>query len=596
MKLFGGKRKEPREKKSKTSGGAAHRDGTGAARKRRGWHRLSGVQRGLILLALSVTVLVGTAIAVSKALIRPPELKPSVSAQAPAVSNGADGPASSEAVQDQPRPIRYQSEDGNETEFQFERPGSPQEGFYNILLVGVDNDRTRTDTIIIARLDANEHTVAMMSIPRDTLINGGYAVPKLNSVYGANGKGEQGVAALRQQLESILGFEVNGYALVDLEAFVELVDLVGGVEFYVPQRMYYSDPTQDLYIDLNEGEQLLDGQHAMQLVRFRKYAEADIKRTQVQQDFLKALAKKCLSLGNLPKLQSMVEIAMEHVETDLTLGNLLYFIQELMDCDLDNMASFTLPGQGVWIGGGSYYALYANQVQQIVNENFNPYDADIPLSSFHIRGGASSSAPVQPNPNTQTPSRTPKPSTTPKPPIQEPERMPEEPAEDPDVLETPEESGGGETPEETGGAGESPEQPMEPETPDGGGAVEGPEPSEEANTPPEGSEETPGEGEAPPEGSGETPGEGEAPPEGSGETPGEGEAPPEGSEETPGESETPPEAQTPSGSSEAPETPPETDEPPATSEGSPGGPSEALGTLTGEETQGTDFLEGPEAD
>ena len=416
MKLFSGKHRNntpPRKRKPRSDG------------HKRIWRSLTGMQRGLILLTLSFLVLVGTVLAVGKMLIKPPDLTPEPAIFSPAKPADPKDktPVASNPVI--PEPIRYEDDKGEEVEFQFERPGSVREGFYNILLVGVDNDGTRTDTIIVARLNANDHTVAMMSIPRDTLINCNYSVPKINSVYGGNGKGEKGVNALKQQLASILGIEVNGYALVDLEAFVELVDLVGGVNFYVPQRMYYTDPTQNLYIDLYEGEQLLDGQHAMQLVRFRSYAEADIKRTAVQQDFLRALAKKCISFESIAKIKPMVEIAMEYVETDLSLGNLLYFAQELMKCDFDKMETFTLPGEGVWIRGGSYYALSPSQVQEIVNENFNPYDTDIPLSSFHIRGGGSSTPTVSSS----------KPVVTPAKPA-----VPEKPAEVPEEPELPDEN------------------------------------------------------------------------------------------------------------------------------------------------------------
>ena len=419
MKIFSGKhRKHTKPRRRKTPAG----------KQSRIWRSLTGLQRGLILLVLSFLVLVGTVLAVGKMLIRPPDLTPEPAVLAPIEpSEPKDSEPDAKPDPAKPKPVRNETEPVEEEVFQFERPGSVREGFYNILLVGVDNDGTRTDTIIIARLDANEHTVAMMSVPRDTLINGNYSVPKINSVYGGNGKGEKGVNALKQQLASILGIEVNGYALVDLEAFVKLVDLVGGVNFDVPQRMYYTDPTQNLYIDLYEGEQLLDGQHAMQLVRYRSYAEADIKRTSVQQDFLRALAKKCVSFKSITKIKPMVEIALEYVETDLSLGNLLYFVQELLKCDFDEMKTFTLPGQGVWINGGSYFSLFPSQVQEIVNENFNPYDTDIPLSSFHIRGGSSSKPAVSSS----------KPAAPAKPVVPEKPAEPEEPPEAPAEPETP---------------------------------------------------------------------------------------------------------------------------------------------------------------
>src|SRR5699024_2778105 len=153
-------------------------------------------------------------------------------------------------------------ETGEEVELEVEVPASHKEGFYNILICGTDDDGGRTDTIMIARLDTNDHTVALMSVPRDTLISGNYSVPKINSIYGSGGQGKEGMEALKTKLAQLLGFEVDGYVLVKLDVFIELVDLVDGVEFDVPMRMYYTDPTQDLYIDLQPGLQTLNGEQA----------------------------------------------------------------------------------------------------------------------------------------------------------------------------------------------------------------------------------------------------------------------------------------------------------------------------------------------
>jgi LCP family protein required for cell wall assembly len=204
------------------------------------------------------------------------------------------------------------------------------------------------------------------------------AVPKINGAYSYVGMGEKGINNLKSHLATLLGFAVDGYALVDLDAFVELVDLVGGVEFDVPMRMEYSDPSQDLYIDLQPGVQRLDGRHAMQLVRFRKgYASQDLQRTQVQQEFLRALAKQCLKVVNLSKVGEMAEIFAENVTTDLSLGNIAYFGQELLKCDFDTMYTCTLPGEGIYVDGLSYYALYLEDTLETVNDYFNPYEADI---------------------------------------------------------------------------------------------------------------------------------------------------------------------------------------------------------------------------
>ncbi len=353
MKLYGNKRDAAHLKKRKAE--SANRT-----------RRLTGVQRGLILLGGSLLILFLTVFAVYKDFVKPVEFNPEE-------SEGFRPPTVTE-IETQIDVIT-----GEELQVEIEVPASRKAGFYNILVLGTDDDGIRTDTIMIARLNTNDHTVALMSIPRDTLIEySSLKVPKINGVYGYAGTGDKGVRSLKEQLSKLLGFEVDGHAVVNLKAFVELVDLVGGVEFDVPMRMYYSDPVQDLHIDLQAGLQTLDGEKAMQLVRFRKgYASQDIQRTQVQQEFIQALAKKCLSVVNIPKVGEMAKIFSEHVQTDLTIGNIAYFGQELLKCDFENMFTYTLEGEAVNMKGVSYYAIYLHNTLEAVNEYFNPYETDI---------------------------------------------------------------------------------------------------------------------------------------------------------------------------------------------------------------------------
>ena len=248
-----------------------------------------------------------------------------------------------------------------------------KKGYYNILLAGTDNDGLRTDTMMIARLDTENHTVALMSVPRDTMIElSDGKVMKLNSVFGANGCGHEGMQALMLELEKILGFMPSGYALVNLDVFIELVDAIGGVYFDVPQKMYHNDPTQDLLIDLQPGYQLLDGDKAMQLVRFRGYAQADIQRTHVQQDFIITVVKQCVSVSNWNKISDYIDIFARNVTSNFTVGNMLYFAQQLMQCNLDDMTSYTLPGRDVWLDA-AYYDLIEEEVAAIVEKDFSPY-------------------------------------------------------------------------------------------------------------------------------------------------------------------------------------------------------------------------------
>lgn len=402
-----------------------------------GHGRLNGWQIGAIVLAATVCILAAVGFGVYRAMVRPVRRTPEQQ-QNPVIVTPTETVKKPTVVVPQ---IQVDEQTGQEEQVEVEVPASCREGVYNVLICGTDGDGIRTDTIIIAHLDINTGETALLSIPRDTIVpkaDGG--LMKINSVY--NGGKEAGMERLETRLAAMVGFEMDGYVLVDLEAFQKTVELVGGVWFDVPQDMYYSDPSQDLHIDLKQGYQLLDGKAAMGLVRYRKgYASQDIQRTQVQQDFLKALAKQCVKIGNLTKLQEFAEIFTTYVTTDMTVGNLLYYAQELMQCDLDQMQSYTAQGEGMTIGGVSYYPLYSGSLLTVVNEAFNPYETEIlpdNISLITPETAKSYQKPAAPEPEVP----------------EEPDEPNEPPAEEPEDAAPPEE--------------ELPDSAWEDEWPDGG--------------------------------------------------------------------------------------------------------------------------------
>lgn len=265
--------------------------------------------------------------------------------------------------------------------------GERKEGVYTFLLVGTDKDDGNTDTIMVASYDTVNQKISIMSIPRDTMINESWDIKKINSVYSRTGNS---IDSLANRIKKLIGFKPDYYIKVELSVFVELVDLVGGVEFYVPCDMNYDDPYQDLHIHLKEGQQLLDGEKAMQLVRFRGYNGGDIKRTEVQQAFLKALIEECLSLKHWGKIKAYIDLALENVQTDMELRHIVWFAANAMGLndapmlDMSNVNTHTLPGDywgKAWSRATntkqSYVVIYPNQVVKLVNESFNPYKQDV---------------------------------------------------------------------------------------------------------------------------------------------------------------------------------------------------------------------------
>lgn len=261
-----------------------------------------------------------------------------------------------------------------------------KEGFYNILLCATDEGEARTDTIMLATLDTENGTMGLTTIPRDTIVSNGQAVPKINGVYGIAGGGEDGIRALMDEIQELLGFRPDGYALINYEVFRDAVNAMGGVTFDVPMDMEVDGMT------IPAGPRLLDGDTALAVCRFRYgYAMADIQRQYVQQNFVKTMAKQCLTVENLPNLPAVYEAVMANTKTDLSGANLRYLVMKVLLMGMGDIRQNTLPGEGVNYGGASCYGLFGQSVVDMVNENLNPYVEPITIDDVHIltvSGGA----------------------------------------------------------------------------------------------------------------------------------------------------------------------------------------------------------------
>lgn len=260
--------------------------------------------------------------------------------------------------------------------------GERKKGASTILLCGTDEDGYRTDTMMLLYVNAKEKAVNLVSLPRDTMTltpSGNYE--KLNSAFGRNGGAddpEEGMEELMGYVKDIVGYRPDGYMLIDLNGFVELVDVMGGVEFDVPQDMFYEDPSQNLYIDLKAGHQKLNGQQAMGLVRYREgYFNQDLGRVEVQRAFISACMDQWLSVGSVAKLPRIISCLNRYTVTDLSTGNLIWLGVNAWKAGFGNIQTQTLPGYADYVDGLSYYILYPDEVADTVNTYCNPYKQEI---------------------------------------------------------------------------------------------------------------------------------------------------------------------------------------------------------------------------
>ena len=269
----------------------------------------------------------------------------------------------------------------------YRRAADRRKGCYTFLIAGKDRAAGLTDTVLVGMMDTKAHTLRFVSIPRDTAVNISCSPKKINQYYpAAENQGRDGVTALVEGVEKIIGYRVDCYAIFDVEVFVELVDTMGGVWFDVPIDMNYDDPDQELWIHVNQGYQLLNGTDAMGVFRYRKtYVNGDIGRLDVQHNLLKAIASQMLTLGNIPNVRKLVRIYERDVITNLSTGNVMFFLKEFLKLSDENIVFDTIPANyGGEVHGMSYVIIYLNQWLDYLNAYLNPFNEPITTNNLDI--------------------------------------------------------------------------------------------------------------------------------------------------------------------------------------------------------------------
>ena len=349
------------------------------------------VLRRIIIILVILALLVGAAVAYVS-YIRPPELAGNHNKPAPSTTQREEenvaAPENTGRETETPTPT-----EGENTQQREENRSSVEsdrvEGMYTFLIIGNDQGNGNTDTMMVGRLDTVNHKLNVINLPRDTLVNVPWAAKKISTIMTFRGEGMDGLV---DGLTDVLGFEVDSYISVNLKAFKALVDAIGGVWFDVPRNMNYDDPTQNLHIHVSKGYQLLDGENALGVVRFREgnnnsgYAGGDIDRIAMQQSFLKALLKQCLSAETLlSNVTEYAKIFKEYVETDLTVGNLVWYGQQILKMGEGDITFTTLPANyNDSVRGLSYCTININEWLELLNSSLNPYKDAITVENLNV--------------------------------------------------------------------------------------------------------------------------------------------------------------------------------------------------------------------
>ncbi len=200
----------------------------------------------------------------------------------------------------------------------------------------------RSDTMLLVQFDPETKAVSLLSIPRDTQVEiPGVGIGKINE---ANYWGGPKLATdvVHQTLDQI---PIHRYVRVSSGAFRELVDLLGGVDVFVPYPMSYTDNTQQLKIDLSPGWQTINGEEADQFARFRGDGYGDIGRIQRQQALMQAIRDRLTDSNVLPRLPQVIRVMLKYIDTDLSFEEILTLVNLGLNLDSDQFKMVMLPGR-----------------------------------------------------------------------------------------------------------------------------------------------------------------------------------------------------------------------------------------------------------
>ena len=251
----------------------------------------------------------------------------------------------------------------------------------NILIMGTDKEGLRTDVLMLAQIDPDKDSVTVMSIPRDTWVPYKGRKMKITEVHAvgynsAKGqskavRGAKGSEATIMAVKELTGVPINYHIKVNFKAFRQCIDELGGVDFNVPQNMYYKDPAQDLYINLKKGKQHLNGDKAEQLVRFRRYQNGDLGRIKVQQDFMHALVEQKLKAKYIGDIVDIYDIIIENMETLMSPDDFVQCGKQVLSIGTENIQTVTLPVS--MVEGQPYVVPVYSEIEK-VREAYFGYD------------------------------------------------------------------------------------------------------------------------------------------------------------------------------------------------------------------------------
>jgi len=237
----------------------------------------------------------------------------------------------------------------------------------NILVAGYDssiNGPPRADTIMVASVDLKTNDIGVVFVPRDTRVKiPEYGIGKINASHAYGG-----IELTDKTIENFLDVPIDYYVETDFNGFSDIIDAIGGVNIDIEEPLEYVDKAGGVNIDLPAGDNIhLNGEEALDYVRYREPIKADIGRIQRQQKFIQAVMDKLLSPDIIVKLPAIYSNVTDAVNTNIPLKDVSPFLSLAKNTDLNSLKTDMIPGKPKYIDGISYWVPEKKEVDILVN-------------------------------------------------------------------------------------------------------------------------------------------------------------------------------------------------------------------------------------
>ncbi|EEB36589.1 cell envelope-like function transcriptional attenuator common domain protein [Anaerococcus hydrogenalis DSM 7454] len=241
-----------------------------------------------------------------------------------------------------------------------------------VLMVGVDvnennenPDFTRTDTIMLCKINAETGKVDLLSIPRDSRIKVRDEFTKANHAHAYGG-----IGLTLKSLRDFLGLDIDYYVEINYDALVNIVDGMGGLKYKVPKGISIDHGDVHIRPGIND----MDGMDVLWYLRTRKiYNNGDLGRVNAQQEFLKTIVNELVKKSKEISMTSLIETYFKDVKTNLPFSTMVEFANSMSNFSSDKFKTYTVPGEASMIDGISYYIPDYEATWDIVNKVFPKY-------------------------------------------------------------------------------------------------------------------------------------------------------------------------------------------------------------------------------